>query len=230
MRDLLRFVYNHTLRPLRSWLIILWRLAIFRVLKGQKTDRYGIKIGYVIRPNNHHFDDTPNRDEYQDTIYKRIHEFAADKQMTSIMDIGCGSAFKLLKYFDKFETVGLELPPALDYLKKNHPERKWIYSDFSFVPEKQFDMAIAVDVIEHLSDPDPLLNYLRKIKTKFVALSTPDRSTLPYRGRLGPPINKCHVREWAQNEFVDYVGRYLDLVEVKRIQDHYNFVIGKPKP
>lgn len=236
MYNIIRALYRITLKPackgiliLKSWLIIIWRLLLFHFLKGLETDPYGIRIGYVTRKKNMHFDDTNNKDEFQDGVYKRIEEFFIDKKLYSIIDIGCGSGFKLMKYFSDFQTTGMELPPALDYLKKTYPERVWIYSDFNFMPDKQYDMVISIDVIEHLIDPDNLLKYIKKIGPKYVVISTPDRDKLPYRSRLGPPINTAHIREWGQSEFINYLGQYIEIIESRVInhQDHY--VIGVPK-
>ena len=208
MYNIIRNIYRVTIKPvykgiliLRSWIIIISRILIIQVLRSQKTDHYCVKTGYVSRRENVHFNDINNKDEHQDEVYKRIKEFFLEHHLESIIDIGCGSGYKLIKYFGESDIVGLELQPALDHLLKSYPDRNWIYSDFSFLPVDRYDLVISIDVIEHLVDPDKLMEYISKLNPKYVAFSTPDRNKLPYQSRLGPPINIAHIREWSELEF-----------------------------
>lgn len=235
MRNIIRTVYRVTLKPLlkglkiiRSWLIILIRIIVYRLFKGEKTDKYAIKIGYVTRNNNIHFNDSYNKDEYQDKVYKRLMEFFREKQLKSIIDIGCGSGFKLIKYFNNFKTIGFELPPALDFLKEKYPDKTWILSDFNYIPEETYDMIICIDVIEHLKNPDELLDYIKKLKPKYVALCTPDRDNLVYQSRLGPSVNIAHIREWNKHEFDNYIGKHFNIIESEVLENQDHYIIAIP--
>ena len=230
MRIIIRAIYRITLKPLykglkiiKSWFIIVYRLIIYHLLKGCKSDKYEIKIGYVTRKENIHFNDSGNKDEHQDEVYRRIKKLFIEKQLKSIIDIGCGSGYKLIKYFNEYDTIGLELPPALEYLKKKYPDKTWIYSDFNFLPAKTYDMIISIDVIEHLKNPDDLLNYIKTLKPKYVALCTPDRDKLVYQSRLGPSVNIAHLREWSKHEFDNYIRKHFEIIESEVLdnQDHY---------
>jgi hypothetical protein len=175
----------------------------------RKMDRYCIKDGYKARLKNRFFDDTPLKDEWQDEVYAKAKTLADLHGFQSILDIGTGSGFKLLKYFSDRETLGIDLPPTVKWLKRTYPDRKW--SD-RFDPHPGFDLLICADVIEHIPDPDQVLALIEQCRPQVAVISTPDRSLLK-RGHDGPPGNKAHVREWAFTEFAQYIGGRFRVME-----------------
>jgi hypothetical protein len=64
-------------------------------------------------------------------------------------------------------------------------------------------------VIEHLVDPRPLARALAALvgRAAAVVISTPERVLTRGAADRGPPANQCHVREWALDEFADFLGR-----------------------
>ena len=172
-------------------------------------DRYCIKDGYKPRLWNRFFDDTPLKDEWQKEVYVKAREIADRNSLRSVLDIGTGSGFKLLKYFGDMETLGIDLPRTVAWLKRTYPQRNWTDQ---FAPRTGFDLVICADVIEHIPDPDQVLNLIEQCRPRFAVISTPDRALLK-RGLDGPPGNKAHVREWAFTEFGQYVGRRFAVCE-----------------
>jgi 2-polyprenyl-3-methyl-5-hydroxy-6-metoxy-1,4-benzoquinol methylase len=72
---------------------------------------------------------------------------------------------------------------------------------------RRFDLLMAVDVIEHLLNPDALLRflYLHAHTRSVVVLSTPERDLRRGPGDCGPPANPAHVREWNGTELQAYL-------------------------
>jgi hypothetical protein len=177
-----------------------------------------IKSSYKHRTSYQHFDDTPLHDEYQDGVYRHAHALADKHKHKTVFDIGCGSGFKLLKYFSAFTTVGSEIEPTLSWLHSTYPNYAWLPSDFASEPPFSPDLIICSDVIEHLVNPDLLLTFIASLRFKHLVISTPERDAtqMMQRGCLhdGPPENPCHVREWTYAE----LGRYLS--EYFRVVDH----------
>jgi hypothetical protein len=194
-------------------------------IKGLYKDEFCIKSDYCPRSKYIQFDDRNNADEYQDAIYKQIRNFAFEVGASRILDIGCGSAFKLLKYLDKFDTLGLEMPNTFEYLKKKYPDRNWCLSNFNNPPIQKFDIVISVDVIDHLLHTDELLVFIKKINCDYVILSTPDRSKLGIFAQYRP-INIYHVREWSRDEFVDYVSINFSVIKSEVLDHHDHFLIA----
>lgn len=176
---------------------------------------YFIKEEYIHRNFYHQFDDTGFTDQYQDAVYKRAKEEFIKNKFNTILDIGCGSGFKLIKYFNDHDTTGLEVEQNLYFLNNKYPNKKWEKSDFSKKIDKNFDLVICSDVIEHLLNPDELLKFIYEINFNTCVLSTPDREALYGVNCLGPPENPYHIREWNMQELKQYLENNFKIV------DHY---------
>ena len=173
---------------------------------------YCIADGYKSRESVPHFSDVKNTDNWQDEVYSTAKEIADEKGFTRILDIGTGSAFKLMKYFKDVDTLGLDLEPALSFIKNKYPNRKWQESDLEH-PEKygSFDMVICSDVVEHIMNPDDLMVFINALEWKVLVMSTPARDILHKIHSFpigGPPNNKWHVREWTVAEFNEYASQF----------------------
>ena len=178
---------------------------------GERADFF-IHAGYRVRNDNQLFDDTDNSDDWQAEVYEFAREIAERDGLGKILDIGCGSGYKLLKYLGDKDTYGAELPRAYEYLKRKYPDRQWRLSDFQSI-EIDVDLVIASDVIEHLPNPDELLTYIQRLQPKQIVLSTPDRNLLLCGRHDGPPINPAHVREWSYFEFRRYIEEFFEIEE-----------------
>ena len=185
-------------------------------LLGGREDFY-IHPGYEIRIDAAPFDDTPFQDEFQKEIYEYARKVADESNFSTILDIGCGSGFKLIaNFFDK-STIGLDLAPTVDFLKRRWPGRTW-YTPEEFIslpsmvlPAAQ--MVICSDVVEHVADPDELMAFIRKTQAETIILSTPERDELCLGTHNGPPHNIHHVREWNFSQFHAYVSEWFDIQE-----------------
>ena len=179
--------------------------------QAEENRRYHMAEGYASRAAAQAHDDTTFKDEWQDEIYALARKLVDAHGLTSVFDIGCGSGFKLVKYFASSATVGAEVSPTYEFLLHRYPDRRWIRSDFSVPFEEKVDLVIAADVVEHLHDPDALMRFIAAIDCRFVILSTTDRDLLG--GGHGPPRNPCHVREWTSGEFRSYVASHFPILE-----------------
>jgi len=176
-------------------------------------EKYYIKNGYRHRKSYNYDDDTSYQDEYQKEVYQLAKNYLLENNFSKILDIGCGSGFKLISYFGDYQTIGMDVNPTFDYLKKTFPDRTWINAelDSSSIP-KEVDIIICADVVEHVLKPDELLEMIKKIKFKYLFLSTPERDMLYGIQNYGPPDNPTHVREWNAREFRRFVGEYFNII------------------
>ena len=210
------------------WAAAAWLRKAFFLMQGKHKDNYGIKAAYLPRRKTRTFDDSKNRDHFQDAVYQTAKGFLTGLGLHGVLDVGCGSGYKLLKYFSEESTLGLELPAQLALLQQKYPHRDWAVSDFDHVPQGEYGLALAVDVIEHLEDPDSLLTFLQRVNSKYILLSTPERSRLGLLARYRPK-NPYHLREWDQAEFLAYVGRYFDILESRVLGHHDQYVIARKR-
>jgi hypothetical protein len=197
------------------------------------SKRYCIKRFYRARTQYYHHDDLSNEDQWQLEVYLHASGLMKKHKLKSIVDIGCGSAYKLITYLGDYETVGLELPVNVEWLRKNYPQRRWEKSNFSVSSNLKTDVVICADVIEHLLNPEELILYIKSISYKYLILSTPDRG-LFRRPRLrdlyGPPRHKPHVREWNFKEFHNYISTHFIVVDHKviNLKDRTQMIICTP--
>jgi SAM-dependent methyltransferase len=175
---------------------------------------YFLPEGYIERLGATQSYDIGGNDEWQDEVYREASILAKVLGLQTVLDFGCGSGFKLMKYFDEFATVGIDLAPTVARLNMKYPYRKWgvVGKSITMLP----DLLICSDVIEHVDDPDDLLSLLKSLHPKWLVISTPDRGLMAENPKwtkaLGPPGNGCHVREWAFSEFRKYINSHFEVV------------------
>jgi 2-polyprenyl-3-methyl-5-hydroxy-6-metoxy-1,4-benzoquinol methylase len=171
---------------------------------------YCIKENYNHRLNNLFFDDTALKDEWQKEVYVYARQIADTHNIKSVLDIGTGSGYKLMSNFKDFDTLGMDLEPTVKWLKETYNDRNWTDS---FEPVVGYDMIIVSDVIEHIPDPDILLDLIQNCAPKIIVFSTPDRNLSTLLDLDGPPYNKFHVREWTMPEFTNYIESRFNILD-----------------
>lgn len=172
-------------------------------------DKYCLPDIYNHRLNNSFFDDTPYKDEYQNEVYSEAKRLTVQMEYKTILDIGTGSGFKLIKFFKEYDTTGIEIEPTLSWLKNKYPDRIWKSPDEL---QGEYDVVICSDVIEHIQYPDKFLEKINQLSFKVAVFSTPDRSTMYSGQNFGPPLNPAHIREWNMDEFFCFVGKYFRII------------------
>lgn len=165
--------------------------------------KYYIKEDYIHRSEAGYFNDTPNTDKWQVEVYALAKTIFQKNNYERVLDIGTGSGYKLISNFKDHYTLGIDVPDTVNWLTNKYPDRNWS-SDFS--PVKGFDLIICADVIEHLENPDNLLKLIEESRPRHIVLSTPDRNLVYGYDHNGPPKNKSHLREWAFDEFKNYIS------------------------
>ena len=183
------------------------------------TKNYCIYDEYVSRTEFVTCEQIGHTDQFQDEVYEAARKLCIEKGYKTVLDIGCGSAFKLIKYFRDKKFVGLDLEPNLSHIKDKYPLYDFRLSDFDNPPKESFDLIICSDVIEHLLEPDDLLAFINNIDFKHLVLSTPDRDAIQRLQRSfgwdvktdGPPHNVMHVREWTLAELREYLSQWFNI-------------------
>lgn len=173
---------------------------------------YNIHKDYKHRTKINYFDDTNLKDEWQKEVYLYAKDLAIKNNYKRIVDFGCGSAYKLIDNFKNYDTIGIDLQPTVDFLNKQYPDRKWLTTHNEI---SNIDIFIASDVIEHMLNPDELIDFIIRCQPKEIILSTPDRNlTVKNWGDdyFGPPNNIHHIREWTYDEFNSYISDSFNII------------------
>lgn len=177
------------------------------------------QTGFCIKAGYHHakhaeiFDDSQNKDEWQRSVYDSALALFKKSNGKTVIDLGCGSAFKLMEMFGNYATLGIELKEACHWLMNKYPSRKWVAFENSDPYQLEADLVICSDVIEHIDNPDEIMDFLKKIKFSYLVISTPERDIVRGKKDFGPPENTTHYREWNRSEFKNYVSIWFEVQE-----------------
>lgn len=175
---------------------------------------YGLPEDYVTNPVLRIEHVSRDASAYQTGVYRSAEALLRKGALREILDIGCGVPEKLERYVLPYtpDIVGLDLPECIEAFKDRYTFGEWLPLNLDECSDvtlgRPFDLIIAADVIEHLENPDMLLDLIRRHchRNSFILLSTPERDTIPLSRKNGPPLNQYHIREWNQAEFVSYLN------------------------
>lgn len=188
-------------------------------------DRFGLPLTYRTQPAAVTHDDArapgdsywapwrlaDNR-RYQRHVYAWAAELMRERGLRSVIDIGCGPGVKLRDLIapECADITGVDQRSALAAARRHVPQAMLVECDLER-PDlrlgRAYDLVICADVIEHMSDPDPLMELVRACAGRegLVLISTPERDRERGRACMGSDKPE-HVREWSMPEFAWYLG------------------------
>jgi 2-polyprenyl-3-methyl-5-hydroxy-6-metoxy-1,4-benzoquinol methylase len=203
------------------------RLLIIRRIVASKINRligplniyiqpeklYDIKAGYRHAHHIETFDDRLNTDQWQRGVYELAQSQFNEMKGKSVIDVGCGSAYKLMEMFGNHDTIGIELTDTCHWLSGKYPGRKWVDFEGADPSDMNADIVICSDVIEHVKNPDQLMEFLKEIRFRQLVISTPERNIVRGKWDFGPPENTTHYREWNGEEFKNFISKWFNVKE-----------------
>ena len=195
-----------------------------------QVSKYKIKPGYVERESPAYFEDVPDGIVYQPDVYSLAGLLAQLVKAHYLVDLGCGSAQKLIDTSRRFSLVpiGLDYGANLVHCRNTYREGQWIEADFenpdpNLLGPDVLEQAVIIcsDLIEHLRDPTSLVSLLKEWLrfARLGMISTPERDVRWGVKHNGPPPNPHHIREWNAEELDSYLkesGLTVDFVGLTR--------------
>ena len=144
-------------------------------------------------------------------LYKFLRKLIKKMNISSVLDIGCGYAIKLMKFIHPVcnEVYGIDQENIINFCRKKYNLNIFLVDDIENSKldlKKKFDLIISCDVIEHLLNPDKLISYIKKYshENSYIIITTPEREILRGKNCNYSP-KKVHVREWNKIEFNNYL-------------------------
>ncbi len=192
---------------------------------GSRHD-YFLPLGYKTNPVNYFNDIVSETRIYQPDVYNYAAHFATRRPNTWLIDVGCGSGIKAARIYNNSRLSVVEIDFGNNIKLSEASFRRtqrfkrtkgidvmWHEWDVSSELFPHLDASVlrgativASDIIEHLPNPDllvdPLLGLLEGCGAETLVLST--RNRLPKDGN-GPASNIHHVREWTIRELAAYL-------------------------
>jgi len=179
-----------------------------------------IKSDYVSRSHPSYFVDNLadlKGITHQPHVYPFAAFLARKFGCSHIIDVGCGSAKKLIKLHPEFEIIGIDIETNIEYCRNEYDFGEWIEFDLEqpkslTISDKvlQESTIICSDVIEHLVNPSNMLTILKNWMSyaPVCLLTTPERDLGRGENDNGPPANPHHVREWNMKELEQFLHSF----------------------
>jgi len=140
------------------------------------------------------------------------------------LEVGCGEGVIADRLQHRWaEVVALDLPDAglrADWKRYTGP--RFLHANAHALPfeDHQFDLVVAVEVLEHLHDPVQGLREIARVGSRHVVLSVPRepvfRSCNLFAGRYVKDLGNTpgHLNHWSKSAFVKFVSTVADVREV----------------
>ena len=147
----------------------------------------------------------------------------------SILDVGCGEGVLTSKWAERLGSgriVGIDLDDAklkAEWEKRERANLEYRVEEATSLSfrDGEFDMATAIEVLEHVPDPERTVAEMARVAQRFVLVSVPRepvwRMTNMARGAYLRDLGNTpgHVNHWSKAGFKKLLSRYGTIQEVR---------------
>lgn len=161
-------------------------------------------------------------------FYESIGNIVSKIDAERILEVGCGPGFStqyLLKFLKNnyFEASEYEAGLAKEAQNRNPGVKIQQESIYGLKRgNDSFDLVIALEVLEHLENPESALRELQRVASRYCMVSVPDEPLwrilnicrLKHLRNLGNTPG--HLHNWSKDGFAKLVGRYFKVVMIKK--------------
>lgn len=159
----------------------------------------------------------------------RLEQLWEQAAPASILDVGCGEGVLTAQWADKLaqgRIVGIDLDdPKLkaEWQKRQRANLEYRVEDatnLSFA-DGEFDMATAIEVLEHVPDPERTVAEMARVAKNWVLVSVPReplwRGLNMARGAYWKDLGNTpgHVNHWSKRSFTAMLARHGTIQEVR---------------
>ena len=173
-------------------------------------------------------------------FYYSVAETLTDIAPTRVLDFGCGEGYILDMMsareiaFQSYEGLDLR-PDALTEARRRWRSTRFVEANL-FDPaydNERYHTVMALEVLEHLFEPEKVLKRLVSMADEYVLLTVPNEPWFQLmnlvRGRdlirLGN--HPEHINHWNKDTFSEFVSPYAEVIDVTT---RFPFVILLAKP
>jgi SAM-dependent methyltransferase len=152
----------------------------------------------------------------------------ADPQ--SLLDVGCGEGVLTQQWAqrlgDERRVVGIDLDDPLlhaEWAKRTAPNLSYRVMKAENLPfaDSEFDTATAIEVLEHVPDPEHTVVEMARVAQRWLLVSVPReplwRGLNVARGAYWKHLGNTpgHVNHWSKRSFVALLARHGEVVQAR---------------
>jgi len=147
----------------------------------------------------------------------------------SLLDVGCGEGVLVHRWAERLgerRVVGIDLQE--ESIQAGWAERQAPNLEYRVVREaslpfaaSEFDLVSAIEVLEHVPDPEHTVAEMARCATRHLLVSVPReplwRSLNMARGAYWTALGNTpgHLNHWSRRSFVELLSRHGQVVEVR---------------
>jgi len=147
----------------------------------------------------------------------------------SLLDVGCGEGVLVQRWAERLgegRVVGIDLEEEsiqAGWAERPAPnlEYRVLRADVLPFADGEFDLATAIEVLEHVPDPEQTLAEMARCATRHLLVSVPReplwRMLNMARGSYWPALGNTpgHLNHWSRRSFVKLLARHGEVIEVR---------------
>ena len=166
-----------------------------------------------------HFSSNPLQRLLLNNFYNQLTELTKELKIKTVLDAGCAEGFGL-KILSNHKTVknleGLDQSAdAIKLGKRLHTFIKFTKGDIYKMPykDRQFDLVICLEVLEHLKNPEKALKEIIRVAKKYCLLSVPHEPWFRLANLLRGKNLSCwgndagHIQHWSKKAFTNLLTK-----------------------
>jgi 2-polyprenyl-3-methyl-5-hydroxy-6-metoxy-1,4-benzoquinol methylase len=146
----------------------------------------------------------------------------------SLLDVGCGEGVLTQQWAERMDgrVVGIDLDdPQLheQWAAREAPNLEYLVMKAERMPfaDDEFDVASAIEVLEHVPDPEHTVAEMARVARRWLLVSVPreplwrglNMARGAYLGDLGNTPG--HLNHWSKRSFVALLSRFGEVVQAR---------------
>lgn len=182
---------------------------------GNTFDKYGSKNPVVRR--------------LMSGFHSALDELWAKASAETVLDVGCGEGVLTSEWAERLgqgRIVGIDLAdPKLqaEWATRARPNLEYRVEEATALSfgDGEFDMAAAVEVLEHVPDPEATVAEMARVARRWMLVSVPRepvwRMVNLARGAYWSDLGNTpgHVNHWSKRSFIELLSRHGTIEEVR---------------
>ena len=160
---------------------------------------------------------------------RELHELLGRARPRSIVDVGCGEGVLTEQWAERFpdaRLVGIDLDdPKLraEWERRSRPNLQFATGTGDRLPfgNGEFEAATAMEVLEHVPDPEAVVAEMARVSSGWVLASVPReplwRALNLARGAYVRQLGNTpgHLNHWSRRRFASLLARHGEVVELR---------------